>query len=59
MIFMAYSVLITLVLTNLVIAVLSDKYEEVMANRTVYLIKARLGKKLMFMQLYKSIENTF
>ena len=32
-IFVAFSVLITLVLTNLVIAVLSDKYEEVTADK--------------------------
>ena len=43
--------MITLVLMNLVIAILSDKYEEVMAHRQYYEGRARLEKSLVYEKL--------
>ena len=47
-IFAAYTILITLVLMNLVIAILSDKYEAVTSERQFYEGKTMLKKSLMY-----------
>ena len=51
LIFTAYTILITVVLMNLVIAILSDKYEEVMTYRDYYEGKAMLKRSLAYEKL--------
>ena len=48
LIFLVFTILITVVLMNLVIAILSDKYEEVMASKKYYEGKAKLDKSLSY-----------
>ena len=47
-IFVSYTILITLVLMNLVIAILSDKYESVTAERLFYEGKTMLRRSLVY-----------
>ena len=50
-IFVAYTTFITLVLMNLLIAILSDAYELVQSEKKYYEGKAQLEKSLMFERL--------
>ena len=47
-VFVAYTTLITLVLMNLLIAILSDAYELVQSEKKYYEGKAKLERSLMF-----------
>ena len=51
LIFMGYTTLITLVLMNLLIAILSDAYELVTSERKFYDGKAKLQRSLMYERL--------
>ena len=50
-IFMAYTILITLMLMNLVIAILSDAYELVTSEKKYYDGKAKMRRSLMYERL--------
>ena len=51
-IFMVYTTLITLVLMNLLIAILSDAYELVQSEQKYYDGKAKLHRSLMYERIY-------
>ena len=51
LVFVAYTILITLVLMNLLIAILSDAYELVQSEKKYYEGKAKLERSLMFERL--------
>ena len=51
LIFMVYTTLITLLLMNLLITILSDAYELVQSERKFYDGKAKLHRSLMFERL--------
>ena len=51
MIFVVYTILITLVLMNLLIAILSDAYELVQSEKKYYEGKAKLERSLMYERL--------
>ena len=50
-VFVAYTTLITLILMNLLIAILSDAYELVQSEKKYYEGKAKLERSLMFERL--------
>ena len=56
---MTYSILITLVLMNLVISILSDRYELVMAEFNYYNGKAKLQKSIAYERLIMFLQNCF
>merc|ERR1712083_812678 len=58
-IFLIYTILITLVLMNLVIAILSDKYEEVMAHKLFFVGRARLDKSLSYEKMLIAFSKFF
>ena len=51
LVFVAYTILITLVLMNLLIAILSDAYELVQSEKKYYEGKVKLERSLMFARL--------
>ena len=58
-IFVAYTILITLMLMNLVISILSDAFELVTSENKFYDGKAKLRKSLMYERLRKLILRPF
>ena len=56
---MAYTILITLVLMNLVIAILSDAYELVTSEKKYYDGKAKIRRSLMYEKLRQFILKPF
>ena len=59
LIFVAYTTLITLVLMNLLIAILGDAYELVTSEKRYYDGKAKMHKSLMYERLKRFIKRPF